>query len=342
MKGAMMERRVTQADVALLAGVSPTAVSLVLNEREGTRLSVDAAERVRKAARDLGYRPNLNARALSTQRSDAIGLVSDLAVINRDANSLVKGALRAARELGYTLFVAETESDPEAELEAIEALLDRQVDGIVFAVSRAREIVVPEVAKRTRLVLLNATSNAEHLSVLPDEYVGGRSVVELLARAGHTRGIAVIGADAPHEDADVTVTVRRRLEGMWSAFREHDMEPFVTMATNDWNLATGHEFMRRLLASGQIPQVVICLNDRLAFGVCRALDEAGLRIPDDVSVVSFDDDIVAQFTQPPLTTVALPYAVMGELAVNLLMDPSAEHREYLVPMPIRIRGSVAF
>ncbi|WP_375389800.1 LacI family DNA-binding transcriptional regulator [uncultured Amnibacterium sp.] len=338
----MVERRVTQADVALLAGVSPTAVSLVLNERSGTRLSADAAERVRNAARELGYRPNLTARALSTQRSDAIGLVSDLAVISREANALVKGALQAARELGYTLFVAETDSDPAAEQEAVEALIDRQVDGIVYAVSRAREIVVPEAARRTRLVLLNATSSTEHLSVLPDEYAGGRSVVELLAGAGHTAAIAVIGADEPQEDSDLTVTVRRRLEGMWSAFREHDMDPFVTMATTSWDLAAGHEAMRRLLASGHVPQAIICLNDRLAFGACRALGEAGLVVPDDVSVVSFDDDIVAQFMQPQLTTAALPYAVMGELAVNLLMDADAEHREYLVPMPMRIRGSVAF
>ena len=335
-------RRVTQADVAARAGVSPTTVSLVLNEREGTRLSDAAAERVRQAARELGYRPNLTARALATRQSHAIGLVSDHAAVSPEASALVRGALRAARELHYTVLIAETDGDPGVEQESLEALVDRQVDGIIFATSRSRELVVPAAARRTRLVMLNATAPSEEICVLPDEFEGGRSAVDLLAGAGHLEGLAVIGADEPTQDSDITVTVRRRLEGMWSAFRDHDIEPFITVSCRDWELANGHEAGRRLLAAGRLPKAIICLNDRLAFGVCRAITELGLRIPDDVSVVSFDDDIIAQYLQPQLTTVALPYVSMGELAVRLLLDETAERREHLVAMPMRLRGSVAF
>ncbi|NEM92303.1 substrate-binding domain-containing protein [Galbitalea soli] len=336
----MANRRATQADVAALAGVSPTAVSLVLAGRTGTRLSDTVQSRVHAAAAELGYRPNLTARALSTQRSHAIGLVSDQASVSPEASALIRGALRGARAHRMTVLTAETEGDPEIQREATEALVDRGVDGLIFVASRSRVITLPEAAMRTRLVLLNARIAEDRLAVLPDEHNGARSLVDLLAQAGHRDAVAVIGAGAPELEPDVTFTVKRRLEGLWEGFAAHGITPFATVPEAEWELSTGYDGMRALLARETRPKVVICLNDRLAFGASRAIHDAGLRIPEDVSIASFDDDVIAEYVQPQLTTVSLPYVRMGELAVELLMNDDSAPGEHLVDMPVHVRRSV--
>jgi LacI family transcriptional regulator len=154
--------------------------------------------------------------------------------------------------------------------------------------------------------VLNTTTASNEICVLPDEFQGGRSIVDLLAGAGHLDSVAVIGAGEPTQDSDITVTVSRRFEGMWSGFRDHDIEPYITVASREWELANRHEAGRRILAASRLPKAIICLNDCLAFGVCRAVTEAGLRAPDDVSVASFDDEIMAHYVEPQLTTITLP------------------------------------
>jgi len=329
------------ADVARLAGVSRTAVSLILNDRVGTRLSPDAVERVRRAAEELGYRPNLTARALSTRRSHAIGFVSDRTATERYASALIHGALVEARARGYVLFIAETEGEPDAERQAFDALVDRQVDGLIFATSWSRKLELPEPPAHTRLVLLNAVSDHVPTAVLPDEERGAREVVDLLLAACHRDDIVVIGRSLTQPvDEWYTPTVQRRVEGIWASLRAHAVEPVAQIPCLRWYADEGYKGMRDLLASGVRPRGVICLNDRLAFGVYRALNEFEMTVPDDTSVVSFDDDEIAQYLHPQLTTAALPYDEMGTLAVQLLLDPDAGEREYLVEMPIRIRGSI--
>ena len=134
--------RVTLADVAERARVSPTAASLILNGRENTRLSDDARRRVFAAAEALNYRPNLMARGLRTEKSATIGFVSDLIATTRYAGPMIRGALRAARERNYTLFVTETEGDLQEQDRAIEVLLDRQVDALILATVTGR-IIMP-------------------------------------------------------------------------------------------------------------------------------------------------------------------------------------------------------
>ena len=175
-----MGKRVTLADVARRAGLSPAAASMILNGRPDTRLSKDAHERVHEAAAALGYRPNMAARALRTDRSHTVGFVSDLVATTRFASGLIKGALGAAEAAGQVVLVAETGGEPDREAEAVSALLDRQVDGIIFASMRARETFVPPVPARLRTVMLNATNELHRCSVLPDEETGGRRAIQLL------------------------------------------------------------------------------------------------------------------------------------------------------------------
>lgn len=337
----LAQQRITQIDVAAHAGVSTTAVSLVLNNRAATRLSADVVERVRAAAKELGYRPNLTARALSMQRSEIIGFISDAVTTSRFGNDLISGALEEARRHKHVLFIAETGGEADAMVEAVEALLDRQVDGIVFASTRPDRIAVPALSKQTPIVMLNATSDGDNPAVLADEFDGARRIVDVLLRTRPSAQVAIIGGTRDQYSHSTTnIGVQRRLAGVWASLTNHAITPIAEIPLRHWILDSGYEAVRDLLEDGSRPSALICLNDRIAFGAYRALTEAGMSIPQDVSVVSFDDDEIATYLEPKLTTAAFPYKEMGALAVQTLLQKTPHQAEYLVEMPLRIRGSI--
>ncbi len=338
----MPSKRVTLADVARRAGLSSTAASMILNGRPDTRLSQDAHERVIRAAQELGYRPNIAARGLRTSTTATIGFISDVVATTRFASGLIKGALEAAHDAGHVLLVMETAGDPRREEEAIEAVLDRQVDGIIFATMRSRELYIPRLPERTRVVLLNATNESHPDSILPDEHAGGRDAVDLIARSGHRDGIVLLGYDEKKEKGLFrSMTVARRLAGIDEGMRAHGLDFAITESIWLWEPEHGYAAMKRILRTDQSSvRFVLALNDRLAFGAQQALTEAGLSVPDDVSIVSFDNDEIAAYMRPGLTTIALPHEEMGRAAVDVLLDQERSG-EILIPMPIIERGSIA-
>ncbi|MGN9908894.1 LacI family DNA-binding transcriptional regulator [Phytohabitans sp. LJ34] len=338
----MGHNRATLADVARRAGLSKTAASMVLNGREGTRLSADAHQRVFAAAEELGYRPNVAARSLRTRKTATIAFVSDIVATTRFAGDLIRGALDAARERDHVLLIAETQGDAAFEQYAIDAMLDRQVDGVVYAAMATRRLTVPPALLAGPVVLLNATTPDGLPCVLPDDERAGRTVTTALLDKGHLDRIAVIGRNRLKEtDPEVSLAAGARLRGIRSALAEAGAKVRHEAFCHDWLPEHGFKAMRSLLRKADRPTAVICMNDRLAFGVYQALAEAGLGVPDDVSVVSFDDDPIAAWLRPGLTTVALPHGQMGRRAVELLLDGETAAAPTLVPMALRRRKSVA-
>ena len=346
--------RPTLSDVARRAGLSTTAASLILNDRP-SRLSADAAERVRNAARELGYRPNMAARSLRT-KSQTIGFVSDFVTTAGFGGQMIHGAMLEARKTGHVLLITETEHDPlvplalaESGMEqselidesaAINALLDRLPEGIIYAAIRSQPVSIPEAARSLPVVLLNASSLGKAAcSVLPDEYAGGKSVAELLVNNGFSEGIALIGSSRTASQTS-TPAVSRRIDGIFSVLDEHGVAPLAQLDCPVWDAQSGYSAVKGLINSNVSFDALLCLNDRLAFGAYQALAQARIPVPNDVSVVSFDDDPLASYLHPQLTTAALPFREMGELAVRLLLDPSAEKREHLVTMPLQLRDSL--
>ncbi|TXN29326.1 LacI family DNA-binding transcriptional regulator [Lacisediminihabitans profunda] len=337
----MAAKRVTLADVARLAGLSQTAASMILNGRPDTRLSQDAHDRVNAAAQQLGYRPNVAARGLRTDKTLTIGFISDVVATTRFASGLIKGALEAAEEAGHVMLVLETGGEPAREAEAIAAVLDRQVDGIIFATMRARELFIPDLPAGTSVVMLNATNARYHTSVLPDEEEGGRSAVQLLVDAGHRSGIALIGQnDEVEREVFRSATVARRVAGIRSAMAANDLEFFAEESIWLWEPEDGYRSTKALLERGNDVRALVCMNDRIAFGAYQALGEAGLSVPDDVSIVSFDNDELAAYLRPGLTTVGLPHEEMGRRAVELLLS-GQDAGQVLIPMPVVRRRSIA-
>ena len=334
----MAKKRVTLADVARLAGLSTAAASMILTGRPDTRLSADAHAKVHAAAASLGYRPNVAARALRTDKSRSIAFISDYVATTRFASGLIRGALAGAEAAKHVMLVLETGGEPAREIQAVEAALDRQVDGLIFAAMRAREVFVPDIAITIPTVMLNGTSARFPVSVLPDEYRGGRMAVELLVRAGIGEGIVLLGHNA-NEEAGLfrSEAISRRFAGIRDAMAEAGLDFAAELSSWDWEPGYGYDLTRQLLAR-QHPRALLCLNDRLAFGAYQALAEAGLRIPQDVGLVSFDNDEIASYLRPGLTTIGLPHEAMGRKAIELLLAPSP--RPALVDMPVLIRGSL--
>lgn len=338
----MAKKRVTLADVARRAELSTTAASMILNGRPDTRLSQDAHDRVLRAAAELGYRPNIAARGLRTEKTNTIGFISDVVATTRFASGLIKGAIDAANKAHHVLLVLETEGDPKREAEAIDSVLDRQVDGIIFATMRARDLYVPPVPDNTSVVLLNATNDSYPTSVLPDEYAGGRAAVDALVDSGHGDGILLLGhAEEKERGLFRSMTVARRVAGVRDRMGELDVRFIAEESIWLWEPDNGYTAMKRLLKKHRDElKALLVMNDRLAFGAYQALQEAGMRIPDDVSIVSFDNDELAAYLRPGLTTVALPHEDMGRRAVDALLS-AGEEGEILVPMPLVTRQSIA-
>ncbi len=352
----MGRARVTLADVATTAGVSSTTASLVLSGR-GVELRISEAvqQRVRETATTLGYRPNILSVGLRKGSGLALGLVSDTVATSQLAGDLIKGALEAAYERGLMLFIAETEGDPKVERRLLNALLDRQVDGIILASMFTRTRRVPSGLEHAPAVLLNAVPSEPRAgipSIVPEELEAGRAAARLLLEAGH-RSIHLIGAGpGPTDTPPGTVAGRERLQGILEVLGAAGLRPASGHLCPDWLPPYGWAATRQILEDGGAGQAIITFNDRLAFGAYQAVHEAGLAVPHDMSIVSFDDAPLAEWMRPPLTTFAIPHYDLGRRAVELVLEsisgrgegtaaaaePAVVHR---LPMPLRSRESVA-
>ena len=333
-----MAKRATLADVARLAGLSPTTVSMVLNNRPNTRLSEEAAERVRAAAAQLNYRPNPAARGLRLGKTRTVGFISDEVTITRYASALIRGLLEEAEKREHTVLISESGRKLARIAEALDAMLDRQTDGIVFGLQAAKQIQVPKLSVEVPVVLANATSTDGHPCVLPDEFQAGYDAVRYLTDRGHRR-LALIGRSEVLLEAANSATVAQRYAGMDAALAEAGIEFLHQVAAGkDWEPELGYQGAHEIL--DQVPvTAMVAANDRVAFGVYQAVQERGLRVPDDISVISFDDEYLASYLRPGLTTMHIPYLEMGQTAMRLVLDGDAP-AQTLIPMPVQERGSV--
>ncbi len=325
-------RRATLSDVARLAGVSGTTVSYIVNGRaDEMRISVETQRRVRAAVSELHYRPNRSARSLRTRTTKTIGVITDFVASGMFASQMLSGANAAARALDHVLVISETEGDPVVEGLLIDEMVERQVDGLLY-VTRTTLVHEPPASRLDgRVVMLNCVDPAESMpSVLPDERAGGRAAAEALLASGLHGDVFVVGEDpTPHALAGPL-----RLSGIGERLAESGLTLSGVLPC-DWAVEPAYDAISRWLGSGHRPRGLICLNDRVAMGVYQALGDHGLVVPDDVAVVSFDGSELASWLRPRVTSIALPFDRMGDLAVRLLLAAEGvEPGPHLVPMPV--------
>ena len=338
-----MSRTIRIKDVAEHAGVSVTTVSHVLNDVPGKRINGETRARVKASAAALGYVPNRVARSLRTRRSQVLALISDEIATTPFAGLMILGAQEAASKRGWLLMLVNTGLDPAYEAREIQALLQRQVDGFLYATMYHREVELPDELAGLPVVLLDAVSRDSSIpSVVPDEVGGGRTATEVLLASGHRR-IAFLN------NSDDIPASHGRLEGYRAALEAagvHYHESLVRYDASD--SAGGYRAAADVLDRTARPTALFCFNDRMALGAYQAAAERGLRIPHDLSVVGFDNqEIIADGLRPGLTTVALPHYEMGAWAVETLIgsiddSPQNDDRARVVlPCPLVSRASVA-
>ena len=334
-----LRRRATMADVGRLAGVSATTVSFVLNENSAQKISDETRRRVLDAVAELGYRPNRMARGLRTRRTATIGFVTDEIAVDPFAGATILGAHEVAWAGGNLLLVVNTTRQSRIVSDAVDELLDRRVDAIIFAVVGTRRVVVPEAIKAVPTVLLNGYLAGGLLpSVLPDEVEGAAAATRMLLAAGH-RQIAYLTGQA------ALWPTRARLRGFRRALGDAGLDPAeAAVLRGNYRADSGYELTRQLVREGPPPTAILCGNDRMAIGVYLALHEAGLRVPDDVSVVGYDDQVdLAADISPTLSTVRMPYYQMGRWAAEQIISRTVgtlPARTYLPCKPVP-RRSVA-
>ena len=328
-------REPAMVDVARLAGVSHQTVSRVLNNHPNVR--VETARRVRAAIAELGYRPNRAARALVTGRSQLLGVVALNTTLYGPA-SLLTAFERAAGNAGFAVSVGSVGSlDRQSISAVIERHLDQRVAGIVAIapVASAAE-AMDGLTAEVPLVTIDGDPQRATAGVTVDQAAGARAATQHLLDAGHRTVWHVSGPADWFDSAG-------RVAGWEATLRDAGAEvPPVLPA--DWSAASGYRVGQTL---ARIPEVtaVFAANDHLALGILRALHERGLRVPDDISVVGFDDVPEAGYFIPPLTTVRPDFHAVAERALTLLLlqieagTPSAELHT-LAPALV-LRGSVA-
>jgi LacI family transcriptional regulator len=330
-------------DVARIAGVSRTTVSLVLNEKPDHGIPAHTVDRIHEAAASLGYRRNAMAAGLRSSTTDTIGLISDVVATTPFAGQMLHGAQEVAWAAHKLISVINTEGDPEVEDAAIAQVLERRMDGALWATMYHQVIPRPRGLDGLPVVLLDARTDDGSLpSVVPDDLGGARAAVAHLVEAGHRR-IGFIN------QADPVPAAVLRLQGYREILAEAGIGADPALVVEGDGTPGGEQAGLALLALPDRPTAIFCFNDRTAMGLLRACRRLGLSVPGDVSVVGYDNhEVIAPWMDPPLTTVQLPHLEMGRWGTEHLLaliegrvpagDPPVQMR---MPCPLVIRSSVA-
>lgn len=340
----MVQRRtttVTMHQVAAAAGVSQATVSLVLNKTGGTRVAEATRRRVLEAVDELGYRPNAAAKTLRDGTAGLIGFIGDVVASSPFAGRIVEGAQSRAWDDGMLLLTVNTGGDSHIEAAAIESLLSHRVAGIVYASMYHRKLQVPEALADIPTVVLNSEdARGQARAVVPDERGGGCQAAEVLLDAGHRR-IAMINIAPLASGLPAAV---ERYEGYRHALHTAGVavDPAL-VREGDGNPQAGFDHATALMSLAAPPTAIFCANDRTAWGAYQALDSLGLNVPRDVSIVGFDNqETLAPYLRPALTTLELPFVAMGRRAVDILLeDVVPADGPVLIGCPLITRGSVA-
>ncbi len=315
------KRRVTMQDIARVAGCSQSTVSFVLNDNNSVKISDNTRDRVLRVANDLGYR---QATLAGLERSrpradDIIGFAIDKISTSPEGIVALDGVKQMARRMGALVLASETDNDPALEPRALQTFLNMDVRAIIYACIFTREVQLPELLAHAKIpiILLNCYEQpARYPSVVPGETAGGHRATNTLIASGHRR-IGTITGEIFMEAA------QDRLQGYRTALATADI-PFAPelVAEGDWSPSAGYRETRSLMALDDPPTAIFCQNDRMAIGCYDALKEMGLRIPEDISVIGYDDAEIARHLSPPLTSLILPSREMGRWAIEqTLRDP---------------------
>lgn len=323
-------------DIARAAGVSHSTVSRAL--RNSPLVKPETAAYIRQLAQEMGYIPNVIAQSLVTQRTYTIGVIVT-SISDPFVDRIVEGIEDVATGEGYSVFLSSSHADPGREIAVVESFHRRRVDAMIVIASRVGSLYAERLQElRVPIVLINNQADGDYIySVRVDDQRGARKAVEHLIALGHRR-IGYVGCHfRPPSN-------RRRLEGYRQALQQAGIPyapEFVLHPLSFSDVENGRIALDRLVEAGVT--AVFCYNDRTAIGVMTRARELGVRVPEDLSVVGFDDIEAGWYVTPPLTTVHQPRYEMGRCAMEMVLDLLAgeEVADRLFPCELVVRESTA-
>lgn len=302
---------VNQRDVAKLASVSSATVSRYINSIGF--ISEDLKNRIAVAIEELNYQPNLIARSLKMRNSSTIGLIFP-DIENTFFISLIKKAEEVAFESGYTVILCNTQNNPEKEKLYIRALKGKMVDGFIIITSFKSKEYLENALKGEKVVFLDRDVGMNETVVKLDNVKGVEMAIEYLTGLGHKK-IGYINVKP-----DITIGIER-LEGYKSGLKnanipfDHNMVKF-----SGFSIESSYEKTKELFSQKTQPTALIPISNRITIGALRALKDLKIKIPDDVSVVGFDDITTADLLSPPLTVIEQPAYNFGEVGIRILIE----------------------
>ncbi|MFC5847208.1 LacI family DNA-binding transcriptional regulator [Deinococcus petrolearius] len=328
-----MSQNVTIHDVAQQSGVSYQTVSRVINDHPSVAAKTRA--RVQEAISQLNYRPSLLAKSLSTRRSMLLGVVA-YGTEQYGPSQLVQNVERSARAHDYeVLLVTLREFEEEALLAAVARLGQFGVDGLVLLAPYDAHAVVRGLGTQVPFILVDATEDVDGTTVSIDQAGGAAIATEHLIGLGHR---AILHISGPREWSDAEL----RYQGYVQTMTRRGLTPLARVE-GDWSPASGFAAARRALGSGVAFTALTVGNDQMALGAIAALRAAGLSVPGDVSVVGFDDIPEAAYFDPPLTTVAQDFGLLGRKSLEELLrriaEPASRGRHVIFQPQLILRGS---
>lgn len=321
---------VTIKTIAKLAGVSSAAVSKALNGHSD--ISDETKNKILKISKEIGYTPNAIARSLVTQKSNTIGLLIPN-ISTPIYAEIFKGLDNGARELGYSLFLCNTNDDIEIERDYVRNLMEKRVNGIIIAPVSENIDDIVDITRNSIPVIYIGGKVSDNMNnyVIVDNLYGSRLATEYLIQLGH-KDIYMLTYNKD------TKTNRDRIAGYRAVMLENKIDPKVFIYhENCSRRECGYRQTIKLIESEDIPTAIFASNDMVALGVMEAALEKGLKIPDDISLIGYDDIVYASLPTIKLTTISQPKFEMGVLAIDLLFkmmnnfNVNDKHRRIVKP-----------
>lgn len=332
-----MAKRPTMSDIGERAGVSQATVSLVLNGVPNARVADATRQRVIEAAEALGYRKG-PLHHVPENKSRVIGLLIDEVTTTPFATAFLEGAREEAALQDVVVAAFSTRGDPKLEALALDMLLKQQVIGVLYTTLITRQAEPPERLRDVPTIMVNCYDKSRRYpSVVPADVTGGYTATEALLKAGHRR-IAHIAGESWIEASDERERGYRQALATWDVAVDEEL-----IMRGVWTVDGGRAMTEKLLDMPNPPTAIFTFNDRMAFGAYDAARQRGLRIPDDISIVGFDDEDISGFMLPPLTTIVLPHEEMARWAVGTLLDevlPAPRPRSVKIECPLVSRNSI--
>lgn len=307
-------------DIAKETGFSISTVSRVLSN-SNYPVSESIREKVLRAAKIMGYEPNIAARSLRTDRTNTIGIIVD-DLLSPFTPPIVRGIQDYLNQHSFLSLIVNSDWDPAQEQAAIKTLLSRPVDGIIFVeYSHQAASDVLERSNKPHVFVHRLFGSPIKNSVVPDDYYGASLAIEHLIHLGHRRIGYINGPENWH-------TCRARRSGYQDTLQKHDLLFDASLVQpGDWEIESGYAAGKKLLKYDERPTAIFAANDAMALGAIYAIQDAGLNVPADMAVVGYDNRNFTKTVRPRITTVTMPVIEMGGVAAELLLKQIAGGRK---------------